>query len=295
MKLALLLLAAALLFPKSLHAGDWPEPGARAYWTSGKAEISRYALSQSRYGELHAGDAVLVFVSEPFSRSKQVKLDDPVAAGDDSVQVLKLNLTKEFVTGIYPYSLMLSTFSPADGESPALKVTMSGQEWCGQVYSQLNHRGDHLELQDFSYFESEGDRKTTLPPVFGEDELWSRIRLKPTALPVGKISIIPGSLIARLMHVPQKVEEAEASLADGDGTQTYTLQYLSGSDRVLRITFGKAAPHLIEDWEETYTDFSNQRLTTTAKRTKTILSDYWRKHENEDRPLRKQLDLPPDY
>src|SRR5205823_4959911 len=109
----------------------------RKYWQQGKGEITRYKLVQSRYGELHDGDAVLIFVTEPFSRSKQVKLDDWEHAGSDLVEVLKLNFTKKFVTGIYPYSLMLSIFTPVDA-SHTLKTSMTGQEWCGQVFSQLN-------------------------------------------------------------------------------------------------------------------------------------------------------------
>ena len=50
---------------------------------------------------------------------------------------MKLNFTKKFVTGIYPYSLMFSSFTPADA-SRTLKTTMTGQEWCGEVFSQLN-------------------------------------------------------------------------------------------------------------------------------------------------------------
>lgn len=278
-----------------MQAEDWPETGSQAYWNQGKAEISRYALSQNRYGDLHFGNAVLIFVSEPFSRSKQVKLDDYAKAGGDLVNVLKLNFTKNFLTGIYPYSLMLSTFTPADGVSPVLKVTMTGQEWCGHVFGQLNNRGDHYELQDFSYFESEGDQKTTLPAKLLEDEIWSRIRLNPATLPIGKISVIPGALVARLMHVPQKVETADASLAEQEGDlNIYTLKY-AGSDRALAISFKKAFPHSIVGWQETYTDFSGKLLTTTAKLTKTILSDYWSKHNNSDRALRKELDLPTEY
>nr|MBC8451166.1 hypothetical protein [Planctomycetota bacterium] len=57
---------------------------------------------QARYGEVHAGQAVLIFVTEDLSRSKQVKLDSVAGAGDDRVPVLKLNLTKKFDTGVYP-------------------------------------------------------------------------------------------------------------------------------------------------------------------------------------------------
>src|SRR5205085_4020736 len=135
----------------------WPSEELRKYWTQGKAEITRYKLTQSRYGELHDGEAVLIFVTEPFSRSKQVKLDDWEHAGSDAVEVLKLNFVKKFVTGVYPYSLMLSTFTPVDAaQSPrVLKTSMSAQEWCGHVFGQLNLRGNHYDSAGFSYFESE--------------------------------------------------------------------------------------------------------------------------------------------
>jgi len=283
-----------LLTISPLYAdGDWPEKGAREYWNQGKAEISHYDLMQNRYGDLHEGNAVLIFVSEPFSRSKQVKLDDYQDAGEDLVNVLKLNFTKNFLTGIYPYSLMMSTFTPADGISPLLKVTMTGQEWCGHVFSQLNNRGDHYELLDFSYFESEGDTKTTFRVKLMEDEMWSRIRLNPTSLPTGKIDIVPGVFVARLTHRPQKIEQAEASVSINKDTTMFTLKYLTGSDRVLTISFNTAFPHQITSWEETYTDFSGKQLTTTGKLTKTLLIDYWNRNNNSDLKLRSQLDLSP--
>ncbi|MGB2691994.1 MAG: septum formation inhibitor Maf, partial [Thermodesulfobacteriota bacterium] len=39
----------------------------KAYWYDGKAEITSYKLEQARYGELHEGYAVMVFVTEDFS------------------------------------------------------------------------------------------------------------------------------------------------------------------------------------------------------------------------------------
>ena len=89
-------------------------PAFGSYWFQGKAELTSYTLSQARYGELHPGEAVLIFVTEDFSRKKQVKLDDPAAAGADKVPVLKLNFEKKFGTGIYPYSLLTSVFLPLD-------------------------------------------------------------------------------------------------------------------------------------------------------------------------------------
>src|SRR5688500_17809876 len=82
----------------------------KTYWHAGKAEINSYELSQSRYGEKRDGRAVLIFVTEDFSKKNHVKFDHPEEAVLGKVNVLKLNFTKNFTTGIYPYSMMLSVF-----------------------------------------------------------------------------------------------------------------------------------------------------------------------------------------
>lgn len=61
----------------------------RDYWYGGRGEISRYSLKQSRYGELHDGDAVLVFVTEKVNPTLQVKADKeyrlPLAFPEDAL------------------------------------------------------------------------------------------------------------------------------------------------------------------------------------------------------------------
>ncbi|MEJ2003821.1 MAG: hypothetical protein P8X57_02400, partial [Cyclobacteriaceae bacterium] len=154
----------------------------KEYWFDGTAEITSFALEQSRYGEVREGHAVLIFVTEPFDPERQVKLDAP---DDEGINVMKLNFVRKFTTGIYPYSIMLSTFSPlaSYGESGLLKETFSSHEWCGQVFSQLNNRDDGFSLNSYSYFEKEGDIHTVLPEVFTEDEIWTRLRFSPDELP----------------------------------------------------------------------------------------------------------------
>ena len=171
------------------------------YWYQGKAEITSYALEQARYGEIHKGHAVLIYVTEDFSGKKQVKLDRPEAAGDDRVKVLKLNFTKKFSTGLYPYSMMTSVFSPV-GDPRPLKVTTSSQEWCGHTFTQLNRIRDGYKVRQLSYFESEGDETTTFENAVTEDGLWTAIRLDPSGLPTGKIELIPGSMYLRLAIAP---------------------------------------------------------------------------------------------
>ena len=96
------------------------------YWYNGTAELTRYKLEQGRYGELHEGDAVLIFVTEDFRSDTQVKYE----GGDrkNVAPILKLNFTKKFLTGVYPYSLMTSIFTPVDVNDKTIKVSTSVQE-----------------------------------------------------------------------------------------------------------------------------------------------------------------------
>jgi len=43
------------------------------YWYNHGAEISRFDLRQMRYGEIHDGDAVLIFVTEKMNPDIQIK------------------------------------------------------------------------------------------------------------------------------------------------------------------------------------------------------------------------------
>ena len=85
---AWILLMAAVTIPLAASPSP-PAADFGAYWYQGKAEITSYTLEQARYGEIHSGHAVLVYVTEDFSRGKQVKLDRPQAAGAEAVKILK--------------------------------------------------------------------------------------------------------------------------------------------------------------------------------------------------------------
>ncbi|MDW3196422.1 MAG: hypothetical protein R8G66_28870 [Cytophagales bacterium] len=262
------------------------------YWYAGEAELTSYSLQQARYGEIHEGHAVLVFVTEPFSASKQVKLDYPGRAGDDNVSVLKLNFTKKFITGIYPYSMMSSVFTPIsyDKYPNTLKVSTSSQEWCGHTFMQLNLEKNHYALTGLSYFESEGDVNEKLDKVYLEDELWTKIRINPATLPTGSFKIVPGTFHLRLKHIEAGSKIARGNLVVMDKSafseskhHKYSLKY---DDRSLDIYFERNFPFQILGWEETA-----RGLTTTAVRKESLKSPYWQKNSNADRALRKQLGL----
>lgn len=255
------------------------------------AEINTYTLSQSRYGETREGKAVLIFVTEDFSISKQVKLDQPEKSPADKITVLKVNFTKNFVTGIYPYSLMLSAFTPVEASRAVqtLKVTMSAQEWCGQVFAQLNLKNKRYALQSNSYFEQEGDATETYVTRLLEDELWNRIRLNPEALPVGELEILPGLFYTRLLHVPLSAQKAFAAKKDEGENIVYEVSFPE-QKRTLQIYYESKFPHRITRWEEKFME-RGREVTTSATLDKTIRTDYWTKNKNEFIPLRDSLGL----
>lgn len=260
------------------------------YWFQGKAEISSFDLTQYRYGEPREGEAVLIFVTEDFSAKKQVKLDNPQDAGKDAVTVLKLNKTKNFLTGIYPYHMMLSVFTPVFLAESALKLTASAQEWCGQTYTQFNKAGHHYTGRTFSYFEVDGDRSFNLKAV-PEDDLWNLIRIDPNQIPLGKVALIPSLMNQRFTHRPFDVAEAEVSLQDaGENFQELQVAYLHGG-RILKVRFYSFFPHEIIGWEEIRVLDDSTREVTTAERKSMIRSDYWNKNSLGDEILRKELKL----
>ncbi len=272
-------------------------------WYAGKAEINTYALQQARYGETRNGEAALIFVTEDFSTEKLVKLDEPEKTGD-KVRVLKMNMTKNFVTGIYPYSMMLSVFTPVsgDGNRKTLKADCSSQEWCGQTFSQLQLKGNSYSWQLHSYFEKESEQDKKLDSDLMEDEVWNRIRINPSSLPQGKVSVLPGLLWQRLSHIELKKEDAVLTLLKADrffikdsGVQMYTIHY-PAAQRTLQIYFQTAFPHEILGWQENYPDgFGNNKkmLTTKAIRKKTGWLDYWKHNALADTTYRDTLQLMP--
>lgn len=292
----LLLLGCTNIESQSSNSIDYMNDQFNNYWYNGSAELTRYKLEQGRYGEVHEGDAVLIFVTEEFRNDKQVKYE----GGDrkNVVPILKLNHTKKFLTGVYPYSLMTSIFTPVDVNDKTIKVSTSAQEWCGHSYTQLNKKGNDYSAKLHSYFQNEGDAEVTIKDALLEDAVWTTIRLNPTALPQGDIDIFPGTQFLRLKHASNEIQKASAkinahkdmSLSDKSLSQ-YVIEYKNIA-RKLTITYESEFPYNIVAWEETSPNVMDGRsVTTKAVRTHQINSPYWGKHDNKDRALRKELGL----
>ena len=147
-----------------------------SHWADGKAEVSGYTLTQPRYGQSRRGHAVLIYVTEPFSLKKQVKVDRYEPKNPDHITALKLNFVRKFQTGVYDYSVMTSVFvDPQDNMRP-LKVSFSSQEWCGQVYEEAVFGPRSVKVETKSYFQDES-RNSVLPGVVdSEDAFWISAR-----------------------------------------------------------------------------------------------------------------------
>lgn len=259
------------------------------YWYAGNAEITSYELEQVRYGEIRDGKAVLIYVTEPFLKEKQVKAD---GKSPDNIPVLKLNTTKKYLTGIYPYSIMTSTFYPVHNDQHALKVSFSAQEWCGHVYAQLNNK-DTFEVMSHSYFETEADQTFSLDKAVLENELWNLIRISPSDLPEGDLEIIPSLEYVRLSHKELRAYKAKATLTTKNNINSYEITYPE-LERTLTINFSADFPHTIEGWSDSFKGgygSNAQMLTSKAKKIKTIKTPYWQQNHNKDIYLRDSLGL----
>ncbi len=261
----------------------------KEYWYAGNAEITSYTLEQARYGEIREGKAVKIFVTEPFLKTKQVKAD---GSNPDNIPVLKLNATKNYLTGIYPYSIMTSSFYPVHDNTHAIKVAFSSQEWCGQVYAQLNNRKE-FQISSHSYFETEADEDIVLDKSNLEDEIWNRIRIDPMALPIGDFNMIPSLEFIRLTHKDLKAYKANAKLTTENGLSTYEISYPELS-RTLAITFSEVFPFSIENWSDSSkSGYGENAQTLTSKGAKIarLKTPYWRQNGNKDLYLRDSLGL----
>jgi hypothetical protein len=231
-------------------------------WHDGRAELSGYSLKVSRYGQARDGKCVMIFVTEPFSESKRVKADDPDKNPKDTFNALKLNLVRDFQTGIYDYNTMVSVFVRSDNFSPA-KVSFSSAEWCGHVYKELLFHPHKIDGYYASYFEDESGpvKLDTVDHGVAEDNLFILLRglrgdyLKPGE--VKEVPLLPSVYFGRVTHTEAKWTTAEITrgkdaekitVPAGDfTTMVYKIKTADGRNGTFYIE--DKYPHRIIRWE----------------------------------------------
>ena len=256
----------------------------KSYWFSGKAELTSYDLEFYRYGEKRTGKAMMIFVTEDFLKEEQVKANQ---ATEKTITVMKLNSTKKFNTGIYPYSIMQSAFVPLENKMPIIKIAASVQEWCGQVYAQLNLR-NNFDIKLHSYFEGEADSELEIQPTLTENELWVQLRVNPKQIELGQQEVLPDFSYLRLSHKDFKSYSANLKQSEGEYLKTSLIYEDLG--RTLNIYQEKTFPFSIEKWEEIEVN-SKDTLVSKATKINTLKTKYWQQNSNKYLHLRDSLGL----
>lgn len=256
----------------------------KTYWYDGKAELTSYDLEFYRYGEKRKGKAMLIFVTEDFLEDEQVKAD---SKSESTISVMKLNSTKTFNTGIYPYSIMQSAFLPLENKAPILKLTSSIQEWCGQSYAQLNNR-ESFEIKTHSYFEGEADASFNQPSTLTENEIWNRLRVDPNSIESGKQNILPDASYLQMNHKEFKSYESVIKQTEKDFIETRIEFQTLG--RVISIYQDKTFPFTIEKWEELEIKDKDTLVSRATKLTR-LKTKYWEQNSNKYLHLRDSLSL----
>jgi hypothetical protein len=294
-----LILCALLLSTRAAVADDFWK-----FWGDNKAELSGYALTEPRYGQLRAGTAVLIFVTEDFSDAVRVKADPGKHPPSDVYPVMKLNFVRDFQTGIYDYNTLTSTFARTDFPTgqywPLAKTSFSSQEWCGHVYTQWLPRAGKLLGSLHSYFDGEADAQPELPiPPSGivEDALPILVRgLRGDWLAPGESRTLPflrSQLRTRLLHVPAAWGQATVTRSKTSATVATALgklrafSYTVAEDKGDTVTFTveEAAPHRLLAWHSSSGE--DGKILGSAR------LPYWTMNGNGGEAALKLLGIPP--
>lgn len=276
----------------------------RDYWYDNRAEISTYAISEMRYGELRQGTRVMVFVTEPLRKSTYIKPDENLPA-KKKVEVMKLNDLRKFPTGVYDYSVMTSVFASVNGNDAkppfsTIKVSFTAQEWCGTVFEIIKRQGKALQGNLYSYFEQDGEKSykiNTGNRLETEDNLWLLIReLTPSIFKNSHtltLDIIPSAWNRRKTHTPaQSVncslsKQKSGNLETAIGTLATNLFQWEYDGKMTKVWVERDYPRRILQWQES--DGSSGTIIASVRET------YWHKNKNSHFYLRYELGLESDH
>jgi len=279
------------------------EVGFDARWHDGRAELDGYRYTITRYGQLRQGQAVMIFVTEPWSLSKRVKVEDPSKNPTDVFDVLKLNLVRDFQTGIYDYNTMLSLFVKTPDFSP-VQLTFTSAEWCGNVYAKVQFDNDTVNETLFSYFEDESGTRSLERPPDGvtQDALFVLLRgLRGAFLDPGekrRIPLLSGILESRLRHQPLGWSSAQIERA----AKPVSVRVPAGnwSNAVyfeVKVTDGRTGSFWVEPdgdarllkWR--WTEPGRAEASESGELTGTLRTAYWKENGPGDEKLLQRLGL----
>lgn len=274
------------------------------YWGDGKAELASYELEYTRYGEQRAGTAVLVFVTEDFSRRTRVKAT-PDESARNRFPVMKLNVVKDFPTGVYDYNLMQTAFvqlAEVDRRPIGLpqKATFTSQEWCGHGFARYLFERKKVRFVQHSYFDGVGDREDVLhyPGQFLSEDtvlLWARGLAAPLLGPgesqlvnflssLEEVQIYHEKPYWKRVTIARSEEKTVVATNLGE-IESETLEVKLGTELLWRIMVESAKPHRILGWRSRFGE-SAQMIALTRM-------PYWNMKSLKDEHHLARLGLTP--
>lgn len=275
------------------------DPAFWKHWGDGRAELSGYRVKFPRYQEIREGRSTLVFVTETFTDAQRVKSD---GGHRDEYPVMKLNVVRDFQTGIYDYNVMTSSFHRLDGAGSVglpVKVSMSMQEWCGHVFEQVIPGDDSVTWTSHSYFDGEADRVRDLGHRAGGmyvDALPAVVRgiMGPVVEPGGAMTVPALSSLewGRMLH--QTPAWGQLTLSADEDSTSVSVPAGTFDVNVVRsqLDDGPTTTWYVEvDWPHRLIRW----VSTSGEEAELLGSErlpYWSQHANADEVLLEKLGHP---
>lgn len=271
-------------------------------WGDGQAEVAAYDLVVPRDKEMRRGVAVSIFVTETFSNTLRVKAEPGKHPSNDMVPVMRMNLIKDFQTGVSDTNDLLSAFAtlmPVNGLAAGVltKTVYSRQDWSGSTFNMATLDKNRVKVTTHSPVDGEADQQRELamqPNGMTEDGLWFWIRgwAQPVLNP-GEVKAVPmlttaepGSGVLTWTNVQLKHAPVTKRIAvDGQQIEAdlFTAQIMNGARKDFYVERG--GERRILRW-----DFS------TGERGQLIKSarlKYWEMRSKSSEGVLKQLGVLP--
>jgi hypothetical protein len=210
------------------------------------------------------------------------------------MDVLKVNISEKFLTGVYPYSVLTSVFCPVDAMraerfQPA-KITLSAQEWCGHVFTGLWADERSFTHKGFSYFASEGDTNETVAiaeNTLYEDALLVQLRELDGPFNAGRDwqgPLMPALWRQRRAHRPLRPQDARivrSTASEGELTRFV----ISSGEYQREVMVERTGAKRIVSWQSS--DGEHARLIRATR------LPYWGLHNPGDEVHRAEFGLDP--
>ncbi|MDZ7899765.1 MAG: hypothetical protein U5N85_17295 [Arcicella sp.] len=212
------------------------------HWKNQDIENTKFILIQD---SVTIGEATLSYTLKDFGK------DQPNGA----IPSLSSNFTQKISQKNYHYSENSTVITPLNTPryAHALSIISSSQSNDGTDFLSLQHEPKSYLFVGRNSTEQEKEIHRVTEKGNLEDEIWTKIRMNPDALPQGEFEMIPSLGYWNKTHESPNAQEVKAELKSEEGNpklKIYSLDYPE-IKRKLDITFGVNPPYRIYKFEET--------------------------------------------